>query len=45
MTFQVSDVQISARALRRIALLHSVLAFFFNVVIIALTVNIIAGLA
>ncbi len=45
MTFQVSDVQISARALRRIALLHSVLAFFFNVVIIDLTVNIIAGLA
>lgn len=44
MTFQVSDVQISSRALRRIALLHSVLAFFFNVVIIALTVNIIAGL-
>ncbi len=44
MTFQVSDVQISARALRRTALLHSSLAFFFNVVIIALTVNIIAGL-
>ena len=43
MTFQVSDVQITSRALRRFALLHSVLAFFFNVVIIALTVNIIAG--
>ncbi len=44
MTFQVSDVQIGNQALRRFALLHSVLAFFFNVVIIALTVNIIAGL-
>lgn len=44
MTFQVSDIQITSRALRRFALLHSVLAFFFNVVIIALTVNIIAGL-
>lgn len=44
MTFQVSDVQISNRSLRRFALLHSVLAFFFNVVIIALTVNIVAGL-
>lgn len=44
MTFQVSDVQIISRAMRRFALLHSVLAFFFNVVIIALTVNLIAGL-
>ena len=43
MTFQVSDVQISSRAMRHFALLHSMLAFFFNVVIIALTVNIIAG--
>jgi len=43
MTFQVSDVQIASRAMRRFALLHSMLAFFFNVVIIALTVNIIAG--
>lgn len=45
MTFQVSDVQISGRYLRRMALLHSVVAFFFNVVIIALTVNIVAGKA
>lgn len=44
MTFQVSDVQISSRALRRLALLHGLIAFFFNVVIIALTVNVIAGL-
>lgn len=45
MTFQVSDVQICDRRLRHIALLHSVIAFFFNVVIIAITVNIVAGKA
>lgn len=44
MTFQVSDVQIASRSLRRLALLHGLIAFFFNVVIIALTVNVIAGL-
>jgi uncharacterized membrane protein len=42
MTFQVSDVQITDRNLRQIALAHGVLAFFFNVVVIALTVNAIA---
>ncbi|MGA0588128.1 DUF1345 domain-containing protein [Dyella sp. KRB-257] len=45
MTFQVSDVQISSRTLRRMVLLHSVIAFFFNVFIIAVTVNIVAGQA
>ena len=45
MTFQVSDVTISDRGLRRLALLHSVTAFVFNVVIIALTINIVAGKA
>ncbi|AIF48997.1 DUF1345 domain-containing protein [Dyella japonica] len=45
MTFQVSDVQISSRYLRRVALLHGVIAFFFNVFIIAISVNIAAGLA
>ncbi|WP_266160070.1 DUF1345 domain-containing protein [Dyella silvatica] len=45
MTFQVSDVQITGRYLRRIALLHGVIAFFFNVFIIALSVNIVAGQA
>jgi uncharacterized membrane protein len=45
MIFQVSDVQITSRELRRIALAHSVIAFFFNMFIIALTVNIVAGQA
>ncbi|MGN6704625.1 MAG: DUF1345 domain-containing protein [Rhodanobacter sp.] len=43
MTFQVSDVQITSPYLRRVVLLHSVIAFFFNVFIIAITVNIVAG--
>lgn len=45
MTFQVSDVQISARPMRHIALVQSIVAFFFNVTIIALSVNIAAGKA
>jgi uncharacterized membrane protein len=45
MTFQVSDVQITSRHLRRMALLHGVIAFFMNVFIIAMTVNIVAGQA
>jgi uncharacterized membrane protein len=44
MTFQVSDVQIESHRLRRTGLAHGVLAFFFNVVVLALTINIIAGL-
>jgi len=44
MTFQVSDVQISSRRLRRLALLHGLVSFLFNTVIVALTVNIAAGL-
>ena len=44
MTFQVSDVQIEDHNLRRVVLGHGVLAFFFNVVIVALTINIVAGL-
>jgi uncharacterized membrane protein len=44
MTFQVSDVQIEDHDLRRNVLAHGVLAFFFNVVILALTINIVAGL-
>lgn len=43
MTFQVSDVQISARMIRHVALTHSVIAFFFNVIVIAVSVNIVAG--
>jgi uncharacterized membrane protein len=44
MTFQVSDVQITSRKLRRLATLHGLIGFFFNTVIVALTVNIAASL-
>jgi uncharacterized membrane protein len=44
MTFQVSDVSISSRRVRRLALWHSLLSFAYNAIIIALTVNVIAGL-
>jgi uncharacterized membrane protein len=44
MTFQVSDVQITSRKLRRLAALHGLLSFLFNTVIVALTVNIGASL-
>ncbi len=44
MTFQVSDVAISNRQIRRLVLFHSLIAFAYNAVIIALTVNFIAGL-
>lgn len=44
MTSQVSDVEISSRSIRRIALLHGILSFFFNTTIVAMTINIIAGL-
>jgi len=45
MTFQVSDVEISDRKIRRLSLLHSLIAFIFNTVIVALTINAIAGLS
>ncbi len=45
MTFQVSDVQITSRPLRRVALVHGMIAFFFNVIIIAISVNAVAGRA
>ncbi len=44
MTCQVSDVQISGRTLRRLALLHGMLTFAFNTVILALSLNIVSGL-
>lgn len=43
MTSQVSDVQITSRLMRRLALVHGVLSFFFNTVILALSINLIAG--
>ncbi|MEP6928178.1 MAG: DUF1345 domain-containing protein [Ginsengibacter sp.] len=44
MTFQVSDVQVTSKRLRRLVMLHGILSFGFNTIMIALTINIIAGL-
>jgi len=39
MTAQTSDVEISGRRVRRTALVHSIVSFFYNTVIVALSVN------
>jgi uncharacterized membrane protein len=44
MTFQVSDVQITSPAIRRLALVHGLLSFLFNTVILALAINLASGL-
>ena len=44
MTFQVSDVEISSRKIRRLALFHGLLSFALNTFVVALTINLIAGL-
>ncbi len=44
MTFQVSDVEINSRVTRRTALAHGLLAFALNTFVVALTINLIAGL-
>ena len=41
---QTSDVAFTGRYLRPVGTLHSVLAFFFNTAVLALTVNVAAGL-
>lgn len=44
MTFQVSDIEISSRGIRRLALLHALVSFAFNTAIVALSINVISGL-
>ncbi|MEI6485812.1 MAG: DUF1345 domain-containing protein [Sphingomonadales bacterium] len=43
MTFQVSDVVITTRPVRRLALAHGLLAFGFNIAVIAVTVSLVAS--
>jgi uncharacterized membrane protein len=43
MTSQVSDVQVLSRRMRRLTLVHGVLAFIFNIAVLALSINIIAS--
>jgi uncharacterized membrane protein len=44
MTFQVSDVQISSKQIRRFVLVHGFLSFVFSTVILALAINLASGL-
>ena len=45
MTYQVSDTDLSKRQIRAAALRHALLSYLFGTVIIAMTINVIAGLA
>jgi uncharacterized membrane protein len=44
MTFQVSDTNLETTAIRATALRHALLSYLFGAVILALTINLIAGL-
>jgi uncharacterized membrane protein len=44
MTAQVSDVQITSKTIRRLTTVHGVSSFFFNLTVLALTVNIVSSL-
>ncbi len=44
MTFQVSDASTQTAAMRRLVLLHGVVSFLFNAVILAAAVNLVSGL-
>jgi uncharacterized membrane protein len=43
MTAQVSDVQVLTQRWRRLVLAHGILSFLFNTVVLALTINLLAG--
>ena len=42
---QTSDVIINAKSFRRLATLHAIVSFFFNTMVLALTINLAASLA
>lgn len=44
-TFQVSDIDVTSKLLRRITMVHGLLAFFMNTFVVALTINLVAGLS
>ena len=44
MTSQVSDVEVTSREMRRLTTVHGVLSFGFNMLILALSINVVAGL-
>lgn len=44
MTFQVSDTNLTAKGIRRIALSHTLLSYLFGAVIVALVINVVSSL-
>lgn len=44
MTFQVSDVQVTSKRMRKLTLAHGMISFLFNTFILALSINLITGL-
>jgi uncharacterized membrane protein len=44
MTYQVSDTNLRSKDMRRLALRHGLLSFVFGTVIVAMTINVVAGL-
>lgn len=43
-TFQVADINITSRKIRRLTTVHSLISFVLNTFVVALTINLIAGL-
>jgi uncharacterized membrane protein len=44
MTFQVSDTNLTTKAMRRVALVHALLSYIFGAVIVALVINVVSSL-
>jgi uncharacterized membrane protein len=44
MTFQVSDVEVTHKKMRRLVLTHGLISFALNTFVVALMINLIAGL-
>ena len=44
MTYQVSDTDVSSRRIRRTVLRHAAISYVFGVSVVAVLVNVVAGL-
>lgn len=44
MTYQVSDTDLTTKSMRRAAILHGLLSYMFGAVVIAMAINVVAGL-
>ena len=45
MTYQVSDTSVSSQAIRAVVLRHTLLSYLFGAVVLASTINLVAGIA